>query len=120
MLKQSWLQPRSCAGLSCRSRYPNPAAHMVCKHCVPCREQTVTLSCDTPVVQMLVVGALYGTWGERKYPGRTPTRVDALQFLLERLEELRTQIQDHRQPASDTATATAFVTFKCACCLQVV
>ena len=61
---------------------------------------------------MLVVGALYGTWGERKYPSKTPVRVDALQFLTERLQELRTQIQDRREPTSDTATATAFVTFK--------
>ena len=61
---------------------------------------------------MLVVGALYGAWGQRRYPGKTPVRVDALQFLTERLQELRSQIQDHRQPASDTATATAFVSFK--------
>ena len=63
-------------------------------------------------MQMVVLGALYGSWGEHHFPSRSPVRTDALLFYVERLKELRQQIQSASQPTSDTATATAFVTFR--------
>ena len=62
--------------------------------------------------QMVVLGALYGSWGEQHFPSRKPVRTDALLFYVERLKELRQQIQAASEPTSDTATATAFVTFR--------
>ena len=67
---------------------------------------------DKAHVQMVVLGALYGSWGEHHFPSRSPVRTDALLFYVERLKELRQQIQSASQPTSDTATATAFVTFR--------
>ena len=59
-----------------------------------------------------MLGALYGAWGERHFPSRSPVRTDALLFYTERLKELRQQIKAGSEPTSTTATASAFVTFR--------
>lgn len=46
-------------------------------------------------VQVRVVGAQYGQWGRSRY-GMKPTKVDALEFYPERLEQLWKEIQEEQ------------------------
>ncbi|KAK9840790.1 hypothetical protein WJX81_004889 [Elliptochloris bilobata] len=58
-----------------------------------------------------VVGVKYGQWGREKY-GVSPAKVDAMEFYVARLEELRRLIHQEQQAAKHSTVPSAFVTFK--------
>lgn len=58
-----------------------------------------------------MIGMLYGEWGVEKY-GKKPAKVDALDFYIARITELRKQILNNTGGATQEASSTAFVTFR--------
>ena len=62
-------------------------------------------------MQVRVIGARYGKWGLDNY-GKTPKKVDALEFYPARLRALLPQIKEAQAQAGEQALPSAFVTFK--------
>ncbi|KAK9809699.1 hypothetical protein WJX73_006828 [Symbiochloris irregularis] len=57
-----------------------------------------------------VIGWKYGTWGQENY-GKKPVKVDALDWYMARITQLRKEILQETPGATDVASSTAFVTF---------
>jgi hypothetical protein len=69
------------------------------------REERITLH------KMLVVGAVYGSWGKATFGGK-PTVVEALKFHSMRLEDLKRRVEERKLDAEVLAEPAAFVTFR--------
>lgn len=62
-------------------------------------------------MQTTVLGATLGPWGKEKY-GLKPKKVDALEWYVDRMTELRARILEEQTAAKSKFTSSAFVTFK--------
>ena len=73
------------------------------------------------LLQVTVVGLKYGDWATAKY-GTGPTRVDALDFAVEKLKALHKECLKHQKdclPPNEKVMPAAFITFK-TCRTQVI
>eukprot|EP00891_Asterochloris_glomerata_P009705 jgi/Astpho2/9705/Aster-03695 len=59
---------------------------------------------------MRVSGLQFGKWGQDKY-GKKPVKVDSIEFLADRLQELEKEIKEQQEAARKKPIPTAFVTF---------
>uniref|UniRef100_A0AAD5H1R9 ERD4-related membrane protein n=1 Tax=Chlorella ohadii TaxID=2649997 RepID=A0AAD5H1R9_9CHLO len=68
---------------------------------------------ELKVKQMTVIGATMGAWGKEKY-GMKPKKVEALEFLRDRLTELRRAIKEAQEEALEPGHVfpAAFATFR--------
>ncbi|KAL6782290.1 hypothetical protein ACKKBG_A06245 [Auxenochlorella protothecoides x Auxenochlorella symbiontica] len=67
-------------------------------------------SAKLKIKKMTVVGPTMGAWGREKY-GLKPVKVEALQFLHDRLEQLKVEIEEQQVKARGKLFPSAFVTF---------